>query len=164
LFDAVHELVRVDRAGEKSARDPLEFGMGFVARVRRSADEQDIDGTTAGCDLHASHGLERAWGIRITDHERRSLHRHASREQSERNVDHPVAAAAKCSIHALSLGRRVAHENERAGSAWRATRTVGARLGVGAHHLGDFERTPLPVDSPLGKPEIERQLKKITLR
>jgi hypothetical protein len=104
LLDAVHELVRVDRPGEKAARDSLEFRMGFVARVRGCADEQDVDRTAAGCDLHASHRLERAWGIRITDHERRSLHRHAPREQSERNVDHPVASAAKGSTHALSLG------------------------------------------------------------
>lgn len=94
MLDAVDELLGVDRAREKAAGDPLELGVRFVARVGGGADEQDLDRSAAGRELHAIHRLERAGCIRIADDERRSLHGDTPREQSERNVDHPIAAAA----------------------------------------------------------------------
>jgi hypothetical protein len=145
LFDFSDQLVGIDRSREDAARLALELGAALGRRFRRFRDEQNVDGPSADGDLHPLHRLERAWRVRVADDDRRPLDRDAPSEQAERHVHDPIVSRAEGDAHALGLGGGVAHEDQ---NALRANRAVGSRLGVGARHLGNLQRTPLRRDSP----------------
>jgi hypothetical protein len=62
--------------------------------------------------VNALHALDRARRIGVAKNQRRSLHRHAIDEQSQRHVDDLVAARAQRRDQSFGFRRSVADENQ----------------------------------------------------